>query len=103
MVKLFRVRGRSMLPTLGDGDFVIARRVHAGTLARLGSGAVVCVDHPQYGALIKRIRSINANVVTLSSDGQTGSEPEALGEIDTACITHRVRVAISARNGLRLL
>ena len=103
MLKLFRVRGRSMLPTLGDGDFVIARRLRAGAISRLKAGSMVCVEHPQLGALIKRIRSIDNGVVTLSSDGQTGSESEALGPLNTSCITHRARVAISARNGLRLL
>lgn len=103
MLKLFRVRGRSMLPTLGDGDFVIARRLRGGAVRRLASGAIVCVNHPHLGTLIKRIRSIDSDAVTLSSDGQTGSEPEALGPVNTTCITHRARFAIGARNGLRLL
>lgn len=103
MYKLFRVRGRSMLPTLADGDFVIGRRISAGAVQKLTSDHVVCVQHPGLGALIKRIKTIGPDAVSLSSDGQTGSESEHLGPVSPQHVTHRARFIISARGGVRRL
>lgn len=103
MFRLFRVRGRSMLPTLGDGDYVIGRRIPAHALRRLRAGAVVCVDHPHFGALIKRLEAIEGDRVRLTSDGVTGSDAASLGDVPLDRVTHRARLAIRRGGGLRRL
>ena len=103
MYRLFRVRGRSMLPTLGDGDFVLGRRIAPNAVRRLDTDAIVCVDHPHYGPLIKRIDHVDGDVVHLSSDGVTGTDGRALGQLTVAHITHRARWLIRARGGVRRL
>ncbi|MEM9172551.1 MAG: S24 family peptidase [Pseudomonadota bacterium] len=69
MLRLFRVSGRSMLPTLRDGDLVIAWRS-----TRLRAGRIICIDTTHEGWLIKRLRCRHPARFYLDSDGQTGSE-----------------------------
>lgn len=96
-MRLFRVRGRSMLPTLHDGDYVIGRRFHAGR-SHLTSGQVVCVDHPHLGWLIKRTGVLTDGGVELLSDGQTGNEH--LGFIQQADIRYLAKISIG-KHGVR--
>ncbi|MEL6446655.1 MAG: S26 family signal peptidase [Pseudomonadota bacterium] len=101
MFKLFRVRGRSMLPTLGDGDFVIGRRIGPRAVRRLDTRAIVCAQHPHFGPIIKRIAGVDGDTVRLDSDGVTGSESSSFGDVPIDCITHRARLVIRAGGGLR--
>ena len=100
MLRLFRVRGRSMLPTLRDGDFVVARRLTGRARRGLRPGQIVCVDHPHYGRLVKRIGTTSPAGCALASDGAIGSED--LGTIPFERISHRGLVAIT-RSGIRWL
>ncbi|MEL6868957.1 MAG: S24/S26 family peptidase [Pseudomonadota bacterium] len=93
-MRLFRVNGRSMLPTLREGDFVIGRRFDAGR-SRLNTGQIVCVQHAHFGWMIKRIGALAEDQVRLDSDGQTGSE--TIGWVDA----HRVRYAAVLAIGKR--
>lgn len=91
-----------MLPTLADGDFVIARTLTARTRSRLREGQIVRVEHPNFGALIKRLSRIDTRTCQLDSDGQIGSESSSLGELSIDTITHRGWFAIT-RAGVRRL
>ncbi|MEM6819232.1 MAG: S24/S26 family peptidase [Pseudomonadota bacterium] len=102
MFRLFRVRGRSMLPTLSDGDFVVARRLDPTTRRRLRAGRVVCVEHQHLGPIIKRIRRITTEQCELVSDGQLGAESEALGSVDLQRLTHAACFAITPRGFKRV-
>ena len=101
MFKLFRVRGRSMLPTLGDGDFVIGRRIAPSSVRRLDSCAIVCAQHPHFGPIIKRVARIDGDTLRLESDGETGGEGASYGDVPIECVTHRARLVIRKRGGLR--
>ena len=103
MFRLFRVRGRSMLPTLGDGDFVIGRRIGERTVRRLAARAIVCVRHPHFGPIIKRVATVDGDTVRLDSDGETGSESANLGDVPVSCVTHWARLVIRASGGVRRL
>jgi hypothetical protein len=105
LLKLFRVRGQSMVPTLEDGDFVIGRRLAGARVASLRPAAVVCLQHPELGPLIKRVVQVDrgAGRVTLTSDGTTGSDASALGPVPLAAITHRAVLAVHRRGGLSRL
>ncbi|MEO0575881.1 MAG: S24/S26 family peptidase [Pseudomonadota bacterium] len=98
-MRLFRVRGRSMLPTLHDGDYVIGRRYRVGR-SRLNSGQVVCVDHPDLGWLIKRVGKLSDAGVQLLSDGQTGNEH--LGYIQHDDVRYLANIRIGKRGVQRI-
>lgn len=102
MFRLFRVRGRSMLPTLSDGDFVVARRLDSTARRRLQAGRVVCVEHRHLGPIIKRIRKIEAEQCELVSDGQLGAESETMGSVDLHRLTHAACFAITPRGFKRM-
>ncbi|MEM8546649.1 MAG: S24/S26 family peptidase [Pseudomonadota bacterium] len=97
MLRLFRVRGRSMLPTLHDGDWVVGQRSAAQTLR---PGAIVCVQHRHAGWLIKRLGDQRDGHWRLDSDGQLGSE--SLGRVPSADIHYIARLVVG-RQGLRWL
>ncbi|MEM7611271.1 MAG: S24/S26 family peptidase [Pseudomonadota bacterium] len=105
MYKLFRVRGRSMLPTLEDGDFVLARRLPRRAKAALRRDSIVCLRHREHGSLIKRIDQVDAesSLASVVSDGQTGTGSDTLGDIPLAHITHVAKLVIGRRRGLRRL
>lgn len=94
-----------MVPTLEDGDFIIGRRLDEARVASLGPAAVVCLQHPDLGPMIKRIGRIDGvgRRVTLTSDGTTGSAPEALGAVPYSAITHRAVLAVHRRGGISRL
>jgi len=66
-----------MEPTLSDGDFVVA----ATRLWRPRSGKLIVATHPHYGVLVKRLKRMTSNGLTLSSDHPLGTDSRTLGEI----------------------
>lgn len=95
MIRVFRVRGRSMLPTLKDGDFIIARKLSAPAVQKLRKGAIVCLDHPHFGFMIKRLVRLNENATAIvDSDGQTGANQQSLGPVPMTCISHKLWLRI---------
>ncbi|MGB9938097.1 MAG: S24/S26 family peptidase [Methanobacterium sp.] len=79
------VSGSSMLPTLNDGQSVIAVKG-----AQYKVGDIVIARHPSYGLIIKRVASITNDKVYLKSDNReveiTNNEktlPDGTVEIET--------------------
>ncbi|MEN7342101.1 MAG: S24/S26 family peptidase [Pseudomonadota bacterium] len=96
MIRLFRVSGRSMLPTLEDGDFFLALAVR--NPLSLKPGTVVRLIHPHFGPMVKRLSGYDQHHhILLSSDGQTGADSADLGTIPAQAITHRMLFRIPRR------
>ncbi len=74
MARLFRVRGRSMLPTLSPGDVLLLRRRKART------DDIVVVEHPQLGTVVKRLGADGR----LVGDGAESSSTHKLGSLSDA-------------------
>ena len=55
LFRIFRVSGDSMLPTLADGDFVLAKKLKENPL----DGNIVIINDTAHGFLIKRIKELN--------------------------------------------
>ena len=77
MLKIFRISGSSMEPTLSDGDYVVA----ATMLWRPPIDRMVVVKHKDYGVLVKRLQRVTSNGYILISDNPLGTDSRALGEI----------------------
>src|SRR5262245_61070948 len=117
MLRIVRVGGPSMSPTLEDGDFVLAL---GGVLAgRYRVGDIVLVAHGALGLIIKRIAHLHdragdgaepgtkASVqgeVELEGDGPLSSSRASLGRVPRRAILGRavLRIAPGARGTARL-
>ncbi len=62
-LKLFRVTGNSMLPTLKNKDYIITRQSN-----NIYQGDIIVMNLPDYGQVIKRIHSISTDSVKLTGD-----------------------------------
>lgn len=88
-LRLFKVSGDSMSPSLMAGNFLLAI---AQRRPRLNVGSVVVVEHPRYGRIIKRVSAIDDHgQLWLCGDNQQRStSTSALGAITTDQVLARV-------------
>ena len=77
MLRIFRVSGSSMEPTLSDGDYVVA----ATNWWRPRENKLAVVHHQEYGVIIKRVHRHTPRGYILSSDNLLGTDSRTLGEI----------------------
>ena len=97
MIKIVKVRGESMAPTLSPGDYLIVTKART-----LRSGFVVLVDHPRFGTIVKRVTSVSDQFVGLQGDGPESTSSDALGHVALKQIKGRARLAITPRGLKRL-
>lgn len=97
MVKVVKVRGKSMAPTLAPGDYLIVTKARA-----IRSGFVILVNHPKFGVIVKRVTSVSNRLIELEGDGPESTTSDALGEVALANVIGRVRLAITP-TGLKKL
>jgi phage repressor protein C with HTH and peptisase S24 domain len=97
VLKIFRVIGSSMEPTLSDGDYVVA----ATHVWRPRVGKLVVATHQDYGILIKRLRQKSAEGCTLTSDNPLGIDSRALGEIPEQQLIGPVLLKIRRPGGVK--
>lgn len=97
--RLLRVTGNSMLPTLSDGDFILVQCKPR----RIRCGDVIVADHPEFGAIIKRVKHRLPGAFQLEGDNpQASTSTERIGPVLKSAITGRALLAI-CRKGLRRL
>ena len=89
-----------MLPTLNHGDIILVQR----RFSRLRPGHMVTANHPELGAIVKRITSMTRHGVSLAGDNVSVSTPETvIGILDRGQISGKVILKISPRSGLHWL
>jgi Peptidase S24-like len=97
VLRFVRVRGVSMSPALGDGDFVLVASGRFCGPARVGS--VVLVAHPQLGMLLKRIVAHDCQRrVKLQGDNALSIASEDLGYMPADSVAGKAILRI-ARSG----
>ena len=89
MIRLVKVRGASMAPTLAAGDYMIITNARA-----LRPGFVVLVDHPKYGSVVKRVKAIEDGHLSLEGDGPESTATKDMGLVSVTAVKGRVRWAI---------
>jgi nickel-type superoxide dismutase maturation protease len=97
VIKIIKVRGASMAPTLASGDYLICTKARA-----LRPGFVVVATHPKYGLIVKRINSIAEATIRLAGDNPESTSSDALGNIPLRHVTHHARWAVTAKGLKRL-
>ena len=101
MLKVVKVRGMSMHPTFAPGDYLILTKARLQT-KHLQSGFVVLVDHPKYGVIVKRLKSVGDKTVRLMGDGAESIDSADMGDVPISHIRGRARLAITP-NGVKRL
>ena len=89
---LLRITGRSMHPTLREGDIALALPL------RPREGTVVALHHPRLGRMVKRLGPDG----TLHSDSPNGTASERLGTLSEARYLGRVVLAVTPRGVRRV-
>ncbi|PID73392.1 MAG: peptidase S24 [Desulfobacterales bacterium] len=89
MLNIYRVRGDSMIPTLKDGDYVVAARLPGARKGRL-----VVVDHPACGIIVKRVLRRSREGILLESDNVLGTTTREMGLVAPGRILGTVLFAV---------
>jgi phage repressor protein C with HTH and peptisase S24 domain len=89
MIKIVKVRGGSMRPTLLPGDYIIVTKARS-----LRPGFVILVDHSEFGVIVKRVKSINKDSLRLEGDGRVTSSTQEMGDVPLSNIIGRARWVI---------
>lgn len=95
MFKIVKVRGASMRPTLALGDYLIITKARV-----LRPGFVVLVDHPEYGIIVKRVKSVNGETFRLEGDGHVTTTTHELGDIQMSHLIGRAKWAVKPKGFL---
>lgn len=72
----FKVDGRSMVPTLQDGQSILVEKTK-----NISVNDIVVAESPQYGVIVKRVNKIDGNNVYLISDNKNIEYEEYNGMI----------------------
>ncbi len=98
MLKVFRIKGDSMMPTLKCGDYVVA----SNWIRRPKAGKLMVVDHPRYGVIIKRAVKKDGNGYWFASDSDHGVTTREIGALAPHQIMGRVLFAIRKKRNQAL-
>lgn len=106
-VRLLKVTGNSMHPTLMSGVFVLLWRWQIfGGCQRVKVGDIVAVDHPEFGKIIKRISEIEQGIekgsgvrnLRLRGDNALASVTEAqMGWIEESRVIGKVVYVVRSK------
>ena len=92
MIKIAKVRGASMRPTLAPGDYLILTKARA-----IRAGYVVLVDHPKYGVIVKRVKSVSPDSLRLQGDSPESTASDNMGDVPLALVKSRARWAVTPK------
>jgi nickel-type superoxide dismutase maturation protease len=96
MFKLVKVTGRSMSPTLEDGDYVLTKKPRL-----FQAGLIYVIEHIDLGRIIKRLERIEDKCCFFTGDNPKASTPSSLiGAVERERITGQVLWIIGPK-GLR--
>ena len=96
MIKLVKVTGQSMSPTLEDGDYVITKKPR---LYR--AGLIYVINHIDLGRIIKRLQDTKHDRCFFIGDNPKASTPSPLiGAVEKERVIGQV-VWVIGKTGLR--
>lgn len=102
-LKLIKISGHSMAPTLNDGEYAICTKIKPRSVR---AGLVCLIHHIDLGMIVKRIGEPSQNGVAirynLIGDNAASIQSPLLAPAEPERIAHRVRLAIG-KSGLRIV
>ena len=96
MLKLVKVTGQSMSPTLEDGDYVITKKPR-----QYRAGLIYVINHIDLGRIIKRLQDTKHDRCFFIGDKPNASTPSSLiGAVEKERIVGQV-IWVIGKSGLR--
>lgn len=96
MIKLVKVTGHSMSPTLEDGDYVITKKPRL-----FQAGLLYVINHSDLGHIIKRLQDTKHHKCFFIGDNPKASTPSSLiGAVEKDRVVGHVILVIGPK-GLR--
>ncbi len=97
MIRLVKVVGDSMSPTLNDGDYIVTIKPRS-----VRPGFIYVINHSDLGRIVKRLERIENNRYFLKGDNPKSTPRTVMGPVANDRIIGRVFLKIS-KCGLRQL
>lgn len=98
-MKIVRVAGTSMWPTLGHNDFVVS----LGTPERIQIGDVVILEHADLGTIVKRVCADHRDgTFSVSGDNPQSTDSAAIGRVARGAFVAIARWRVSPRGISRI-
>ena len=95
MIKLVKVKGESMSPTLRNGDYVITRKPR-----HLQAGLIYVVNHSDLGRIIKRLGDMKHDRCYFIGDNPTSTPSTIIGAVEKSRVIGQVKWIVS-KAGIR--
>ena len=96
--QIARVDGDSMTPSLGDGDYVLARKNAVAV-----PGDIALIRHHSLGLIVKRVKARDEDgCCVVAGDNPASTSSDVLGAIEPDAIAGVVRWHVSPGGLLRL-
>lgn len=95
LFQIFRIKDRSMLPTVGSGDYVLVSKL-SYSISKLGAGDLIVSRHPSRRMyIIKRIERVLPSGYYLVGDNRGSSEDSrTFGAVKRELIVGKVVMVI---------
>ena len=76
-----------MQPKFQAGDFVLVRKL---IFKKPKVNDILVVNHPHYGQIIKQVKSVKPNGISMCSSNKSGLSEQAIGLVNPAQIIGKV-------------
>ena len=98
MLKLVKVTGNSMSPTLEDGDYVLIRKPRRQR--KLTLGLIYVINHSELGRIIKRLSDMKHDRCYFIGDNPSSTPSTVIGAVESSRVIGQVILAVG-KSGTR--
>ena len=98
MLKLVKVTGNSMSPTLEDGDYVLIRKPRRQR--KLTLGLIYVINHSELGRIIKRLGDMKHDRCFFIGDNPSSTPSTVIGAVESSRVIGQVILAVG-KSGTR--
>ena len=100
MLKLVKVTGNSMSPTLEDGDYVITKKPRPQSNGYLASGLIYVINHSDLGRIIKRLVNTKHDRCFFIGDNPTSTPSTLIGAVEISRVIGQV-IWVIGKSGIK--
>ena len=98
MIKLVKVTGNSMSPTLMDGDYVLIRKPRRQR--KLTLGLIYVINHSELGRIIKRLGDMKHDRCFFIGDNPSSTPSTVIGAVESSRVIGQV-IWVIGKSGTR--